>query len=222
MDLSVLTLSLQVAFVGTAVNVPVALWVSWLLVKRRIPGRFIVDVLVSLPLALPPVAVGFFLLWLLGREGPMGSTLYRLMGVEVLFTWVAAALASALVSFPLMARAVMAAMGGVDERLEMSARSLGAGPWRVLFTVTIPLAYRGILAGVLLGFVRAVSEFGATIVVAGNIPGRTQTLPSAMFTEIQLGNSGAALRLVAVSVAVAVAALIVHNWLLKRSAARRT
>ena len=210
------------AFVGTAVNVPVALWVSWLLVKRRIPGRFIVDVLVSLPLALPPVAVGFFLLWLLGREGPMGSTLYRLMGVEVLFTWVAAALASALVSFPLMARAVMAAMGGVDERLEMSARSLGAGPWRVLFTVTIPLAYRGILAGVLLGFVRAVSEFGATIVVAGNIPGRTQTLPSAMFTEIQLGNSGAALRLVAVSVAVAVAALIVHNWLLKRSAARRT
>ena len=222
MDLSVLTLSLQVAFVGTAVNVPVALWVSWLLVKRRIPGRFIVDVLVSLPLALPPVAVGFFLLWLLGREGPMGSTLYRLMGVEVLFTWVAAALASALVSFPLMARAVMAAMGGVDERLEMSARSLGAGPWRVLFTVTIPLAYRGILAGVLLGFVRAVSEFGATIIVAGNIPGRTQTLPSAMFTEIQLGNSGAALRLVAVSVAVAVAALIVHNWLLKRSAARRT
>ena len=221
MDLSVLTLSLQVAFVGTAVNVPVALWVSWLLVKRRIPGRFIVDVLVSLPLALPPVAVGFFLLWLLGREGPMGSALYRLMGVEVLFTWVAAALASALVSFPLMARAVMAAMGGVDERLEMSARSLGAGPWRVLFTVTIPLAYRGILAGVLLGFVRAVSEFGATIVVAGNIPGRTQTLPSAMFTEIQLGNSGAALRLVAVSVAVAVAALIVHNWLLKRSAARR-
>ncbi len=217
-----MTLSLQVAFVGTAVNVPVALWVSWLLVKRRIPGRFIVDVLVSLPLALPPVAVGFFLLWLLGREGPMGSTLYRLMGVEVLFTWVAAALASALVSFPLMARAVMAAMGGVDERLEMSARSLGAGPWRVLFTVTIPLAYRGILAGVLLGFVRAVSEFGATIVVAGNIPGRTQTLPSAMFTEIQLGNSGAALRLVAVSVAVAVAALIVHNWLLKRSAARRT
>ena len=222
MDLSVLTLSLQVAFVGTAVNVPVALWVSWLLVKRRIPGRFIVDVLVSLPLALPPVAVGFFLLWLLGREGPMGSTLYRLMGVEVLFTWVAAALASALVSFPLMARAVMAAMGGVDERLEMSARSLGAGPWRVLFTVTIPLAYRGILAGVLLGFVRAVSEFGATIIVAGNIPGRTQTLPSAMFTEIQLGNSGAALRLVAVSVAVAVVALIVHNWLLKRSAARRT
>ena len=217
-----MTLSLQVAFVGTAVNVPVALWVSWLLVKRRIPGRFIVDVLVSLPLALPPVAVGFFLLWLLGREGPMGSTLYRLMGVEVLFTWVAAALASALVSFPLMARAVMAAMGGVDERLEMSARSLGAGPWRVLFTVTIPLAYRGILAGVLLGFVRAVSEFGATIIVAGNIPGRTQTLPSAMFTEIQLGNSGAALRLVAVSVAVAVVALIVHNWLLKRSAARRT
>ena len=222
MDLSVLALSLQVALAATAVNVPVALWVSWLLVKRRIPGGVVVDALVSLPLALPPVAIGFFLLWLLGREGPIGSPLYRLAGVEVVFTWVAAALAAALVSFPLMARAVMAAMGGVDRRLEASARSLGAGPWRVLFTVTIPLAYRGILAGVLLGFVRAVSEFGATIVVAGNIPGRTQTLPSAMYTEIQLGRDGDALRLVAVSVAVAVAALLVHNWLLKRSAAART
>ena len=222
MDLSVLTLSLQVALVGTAINLPVALSVSWLLVKRRIPGRFLVDVLVSLPLALPPVAIGFFLLWLLGRDGPVGSPLSRLVGIDLVFTWGAAALAAALVSFPLMARAVMVAMAGVDERLEMSARSLGAGPWRVLLTVTLPLAYRGILAGVLLGFVRAVSEFGATIVVAGNIPGRTQTIPSAMFTEIQLGNDAEALRLVVVSVAIAVAALAVHNWLLKRASSGET
>ena len=212
-------LSLQVAVVATAINVPVALGVSWLVVKRKIPGSFVIDVLVSLPLALPPVAIGFFLLQLLGRDGPIGSAVREVLGVDILFTWVAAALASAVVSFPLMARAVMVAMGGVDERLEMSARSLGADARRVLFTVTIPLAYRGILAGVLLGFVRALSEFGATIIVAGNIPGRTQTLPLAMFSDIQLGHNDDAMRLVAISIALAVAALLVHNWLLKRAAA---
>lgn len=215
-----LVLSLQIALVGTAVNFPVALAVAWLVVKRRVPGGFIIDVLVSLPLALPPVAIGFFLLQLLGRDGPIGIVLREVLGVEVVFTWIAAALASAVVSFPLMARAVMVAMGGVDERLEMSARSLGAGSGRVFFTITVPLAYRGILAGVLLGFVRAVSEFGATIVVAGNIPGRTQTLPLAMFSDIQLGNNDDALRLVAVSISLAVAALLVHNWLLERATRR--
>ena len=219
MELSVLTLSLQVAVVATAINVPVALGVSWLVVKRKVPGSFVIDVLVSLPLALPPVAIGFFLLQLLGRDGPIGGAVHQVLGVDIVFTWVAAALASAVVSFPLMARAVMVAMGGVDERLEMSARSLGADARRVLFTVTIPLAYRGILAGVLLGFVRALSEFGATIIVAGNIPGRTQTLPLAMFSDIQLGHNDDAMRLVGISIALAVAALLVHNWLLKRAAA---
>jgi molybdate transport system permease protein len=219
LELSVLTLSLQVAVVATAINIPVALGVSWLVVKRKVPGSFIIDVLVSLPLALPPVAIGFFLLQLLGRDGPIGAAVHEVLGVDIVFTWVAAALASAVVSFPLMARAVMVAMGGVDERLEMSARSLGADARKVLFTVTIPLAYRGILAGVLLGFVRALGEFGATIIVAGNIPGRTQTLPLAMFSDIQLGHNDDAIRLVAISIALAVAALLVHNWLLKRAAA---
>ena len=219
MELTVLILSLQVAVVATAINIPVALGVSWLVVKRKVPGSFVIDVLVSLPLALPPVAIGFFLLQLLGRDGPIGGVVHGVLGVDILFTWVAAALASAVVSFPLMARAVMVAMGGVDERLEMSARSLGADAWRVLFTVTIPLAYRGILAGVLLGFVRALSEFGATIIVAGNIPGRTQTLPLAMFSDIQLGHNDDAMRLVGISIALAVAALLVHNWLLERAAA---
>ena len=220
MDLSIVGLTLQVAALGTAINLPIAVALSWLIVKRRVRGRFLIDLLVSLPLAVPPVAVGYFLLLMLGRESPVGSVVYGLLGVDIVFTWVAAALASAVVSFPLMARSIMVAMGGVDERLEKSARSLGAGMWRVIFTVTIPLAYRGILAGILLGFVRALSEFGATIVVAGNIPGKTQTLPLAIFTNVQLGEDDAALRLVSVSIGLAVVTLLVHNWLLERSRAQ--
>ena len=205
---------------GTAINFPVALVLSWLVAKRKVRGRFLIDVLISLPLAIPPVAIGFFLLLVLGREGPVGAVLHNLLGVDIVFTWVAASLASAVVSFPLMARTIMVAMGAVDERLETSARSLGASPWRVAFTITIPLAYRGILAGVLLGFVRALSEFGATIVVAGNIPGATQTLPLAIFDRVQLGDDDAALRLVAVSIGLAVVTLMVHNWLLERARLR--
>ena len=220
MDLHPILLTLQVAVVATLINVPLALAVSWLVVKRRVPGRILVEAVVSLPLALPPVAVGLFLLLLLGREGPIGGVLDGLLGVEIVFTWVAAALASAVVSFPLMARAIMVAMGDVDERLEMSARSLGAGPLRVAATITVPLAYRGILAGLLLGFVRALGEFGATITVAGNIPGRTQTLPLAIYQNVQTRNDDTALALAGVSIALAAATLLVHNWLLERG--RRT
>ena len=215
--LDILGLTVQIAVVGTAINLPIALGVSWLIVKRRIPGRLVFDALVSLPLAVPPVVVGYALLLLLGNRGPVGGLLNELLGVELVFTWVAAALAAAVVSFPLMARAVMVAMGGVDEHLEMAARSLGAGAVRVFFTITVPLAYRGILAGVLLGFVRAISEFGATIVVAGNIPGKTQTLPLAIYSEVLLGDDSMAMRLIAVSVALAVVTLLVHNWLLDRA-----
>jgi molybdate transport system permease protein len=196
--------------------VPLALAVSWLVVKRRVPGRILIEALVSLPLALPPVAVGLFLLLVLGRDGVIGGPLDDLLGVDIVFTWAAAAIASAVVSFPLMARAIMVAMGEVDERLEMSARSLGAGPLRVALTITIPLAYRGILAGLLLGFVRALSEFGATITVAGNIPGRTQTLSLAIYQNVQTRDDDAALALAGVSVTLAVATLLVHNWLLER------
>ncbi len=215
--LGILGLTVQIAVVGTAINLPIALGVSWLIVKRRVPGRLVFDALVSLPLAVPPVVVGYALLLLLGNEGAVGGLLDDL-GIELVFTWFAAALAAAVVSFPLMARAVMVAMGGVDERLEMAARSLGASAVRVFFTITVPLAYRGILAGVLLGFVRAISEFGATIVVAGNIPGKTQTLPLAIYSEVLLGDDAMAMRLIAVSVGLAVATLLVHNWLLDRAA----
>lgn len=214
--LQIVGLTLQVAVVGTAINLPIALCVSWLIVKRRIRGRLVVDALVSLPLAVPPVVVGYALLLLLGKNGALGGLLDRL-GVEVVFTWFAAALAAAVVSFPLMARSIMIAMGEVDERLEMAARSLGAGALRAALTITIPLAYRGILAGTLLGFVRAVSEFGATIIVAGNIPGKTQTLPLAIYSRVIAGDDALAIRLIAVSVGLAVATLLLHNHLLSRA-----
>lgn len=214
--LQIVGLTLQVAVVGTAINLPVALCVSWLIVKRRIRGRLVVDALVSLPLAVPPVVVGYALLMLLGKNGALGGLLDRL-GIEIVFTWFAAALAAAVVSFPLMARSIMIAMGEVDEQLEMAARSLGAGALRAALTITIPLAYRGILAGTLLGFVRAVSEFGATIIVAGNIPGKTQTLPLAIYSRVIAGDDALAIRLIAVSVALAVATLLLHNQLLGRS-----
>ncbi len=217
MDLSALYLTLQVATLATLIDLPVALAVSWLLVRGNVRGRVVIDVMVSLPLAIPPVAIGFFLLLLLGRQGPVGAAVHSLLGVDIVFTWVAAAFAAAIVSFPLMARTIMVAMGEVDPRLEMSARSLGAGPWRVALTITLPLAYRGILAGVLLGFVRAISEFGATITVAGNIAGRTQTLPLAIYERVQLRDDAAAMQLVLVSIALAVITLLIHDWLLRRS-----
>ena len=220
-DLSLLGLTLRVAAVATLLNLPFALAVSWLVTKKRVPGGFLIELVTSLPLALPPVVVGYFLLLVLGRGSPVGSFFSDALGLNLVFTWLAAVLASAVVSFPLMARAVMVAMAGVDERLEMSARSLGAGAWRVFATITVPLAYRGILAGVLLGFVRALGEFGATIVVAGNIPGRTQTLPLAIFSKVQLGDDATALRLVSISIALALATLLAHNWLLGRAAPSR-
>ena len=214
-------LTLRVAIVATLLNLPLALALSWLVVKKRVRGAFILEVLASLPLAVPPVVVGYMLLLLMGRRGPIGSLIEGSLGLEIAFTWIAAVLASAVVSFPLVARAVMTAMEEVDERLERSARTLGAGTVRVALTITLPLAYRGILAGVLLGFIRALSEFGATIIVAGNIPGKTQTIPLAIYDNIQLGRGEDTMSFVLVALALALATLAVHNWLLKRSRGRR-
>lgn len=210
-------LTVQAATLATILNLPIAIGLGWLIVKRRVRGAFLLDILASLPLAVPPVVVGYMLLLILGRNGPVGGALDRALGIEIVFTWVAASLAAAIVSFPLIARAVMVALSGVDERLERSARSLGAGPIRTAVTITLPIALPGILAGVLLGFIRALSEFGATIVVAGNIPGRTQTLPLAIYHNVQLGRDQEALILVAVSVLLAIATLAVHNWLVSRT-----
>ena len=204
--------------VGTLIGLPVALVVGWLLAKSSIRGKVLLDTLVTFPLVLPPVVTGYFLLILMGRNGPIGQLLHNLLGVDVVFTWVAAALAAGLVSFPLMVRAIEVAMGNVDPRLEFASRTLGAGPLRTFFGVTVPLARRGILAAVLLGFARGLGEFGATIVVAGNIPGRTQTVPLALFNRIETGDDAAALRLIAVSLILAFGALILHHRLVHRRA----
>ena len=216
MDFSLISLSLRVALVATAINLPIALLVSWILVRWKMRWMVLIDILVSLPLMLPPVAIGFFLLVILGREGFIGQIYNWIVGVDIVFTWVAASIAAAVVSFPLLVRAIMVSMQGVDPVLETVARSLGAGSFRVALTITLPLSYRGVFAGVLLGFVRALSEFGATIVVAGNIPGHTQTLPLAIYSSIQLGNDATVIRLIAVSLVLAIASLLVYNWLLRK------
>ena len=214
----VVALSLRVAVVGTLIGLPIALLVGWLLAKSSIPGKALLDTLVTFPLVLPPVVTGYFLLILLGRNGPIGQLLRDLFGIDVVFTWVAAALAAGLVSLPLMVRAIEVAMANVDPRLEFASRTLGAGPLRTFLGVTIPLARRGILAAVLLAFARGLGEFGATIVVAGNIPGRTQTIPLALFNRIETGDDAAAVRLITVSLILAFASLLLHHRLVQRRA----
>ncbi len=218
-ELRVIALSLQVAALGTALGLPVALLLGWLLAKSNVPGKAALDTVVSFPLVLPPVVTGYFLLLVLGRDGPIGAAARALFGVDVVFTWVAAALAAGLVAMPLMVRSIEIAMSGVDPRLELAARSLGAGPLRTFFTVTIPLAHRGILAAVLLAFARGLGEFGATIVVAGNIPGSTQTVPLFIFNRLQVGDDAAAVRLIVASLVLAFAALAVHQRLARRAVA---
>lgn len=216
-DISIILLSLRVALVATAITLPLAMATAWLLVRRNPRGRIVIEVLVSMPLALPPVVIGFGLLWIFSPTGVLGGAIDGIFGRDVVFTWVAGSLAAAIVSFPLVVRTFMVALEGVDIRLEAAARSLGAGPWRTFYTVTVPLAYRGLIAGSLLGFVRALSEFGATIVVAGNIPGQTQTLPLGIFTRLQAGDDELAIRLIIISVVLAAGSLLIHNYLLARA-----
>ena len=216
LDIPIVAFSLQVAFVATGVTLPIGLITAWLLVRKDFRGKFALDVLVSLPLALPPVVVGDVLLWIVGTHGWVGQLSHWLFGSTLAFTWFAAVLASSVVSFPLVVRSFTVALAGVDPRLEVAAKGLGAGSLRTFLTVTLPLAQRGVIAGVLLGFVRALSEFGATIIVAGNIPGRTQTVPTAIFTRISSGDTNSAWRLAIVSLVLGVIALGVHNWLLNR------
>ena len=217
MLLEISLLTFQVAIVATAINFPFAILVGWLIGRKNIRGSMFLEILVSLPLALPPVVVGYALLIVFGERGPIGSFTSSLFGYELVFTWFAASLAAAIVSFPLMVRSIIVSMSSIDDQLENSARVLGAGPLRTFLTVTIPLSYHGIVAGLLLGFVRSLSEFGATIIVAGNIPGRTQTLPLALFSKIQLGENGEAVRLMIACVTLAVITLAVHHFLLSKS-----
>ena len=185
---------------------------AWLLARRRFPGKAIVETLVSLPLVVPPVATGLLLLWIFGRRGPIGRLLDGI-GVEVVFTWRAVVMAMAVMGLPLLVRTARAGFEQVTRRYEQIAETLGAGPWRIFRTVTLPLASRNILAGALLGFSRALGEFGATIVVAGSIPGRTRTLAVGIYSYTETGQDRQAAVLLVVSLALAFTAVLVSNRL---------
>jgi molybdate transport system permease protein len=214
---SALRLSLKVALASSLAGLPVATVVAYLLARHRFCGRAVVEVFINLPLVLPPVVTGYILLVCLAPTGPIGAVLLRWFGLKVVFTWVAAALASAVVSFPLMVRAMHVAFRGVDRGLELAASSLGAGPFRRFFTVSLPLARSGIAAALVLGFARSLGEFGATIMVAGNIEGITRTMPLAIYTQAnQAGGMEAVWRLVAISIVMAAAALVVCDYFERR------
>jgi molybdate transport system permease protein len=214
-DLSILGLSLEVAGTATIAILPVGILLAWLLAGWRGQGRVLVESILTLPLVLPPTAIGILLLMLLSKESAVGRALAGL-GVEIVFTWRAAVLASAVMSLPLLVRSARTAFEEVDPRLLAVARTLGDGPLRVFRRVALPLAWRGIVAGALLAFCRALGEFGATILIAGNIPGRTQTLALAIFHRSQVGRDADALRLVAVVCFVALAAVYVTERLGRR------
>ena len=214
-DLGILVLTLRIAAISTLAIAPLALAAGWALARWRSPARAIVDTALSLPLVLPPTAVGLLLLGLLRRPGPVGNSLDR-AGIDVLFTWKAVALATAVMSFPLFVRPVRDAFAEIDPRLLALARSLGRPPVAVFATVALPIAWRGIATGLVLAFSRALGEFGATILVAGNIPGRTQTLALAIFHRTQIGQDAAAMRLVLLTVLLAFAAIWATELLSRR------
>ena len=210
-----LELSLGVALLATLAILPPGLFAAYLLARYRGPGKGLLETVLSLPLVLPPTAIGIFLLDLLARRSPLGRFLDA-RGIDVLFTWKAVLIATSVIAFPLLVRSARAAFEDVDPRLVGIARSLGVSPLAAFFRVTLPLAWRGVLAGVVLAFARALGEFGATIMVAGNIPGRTQTLALAIFHENQIGHDDRAQVLAGVTVALAFAALWTAEALSRR------
>lgn len=214
---SALLLSLRVSLWSVAIMLLPGIAVAWLLARRKFHGKVLVDALVHLPLVLPPVVVGYLLLLLLGRRGWVGRWLYDHWDVQIAFTWKAAAIASAVMGFPLLVRAARLAIELVDPRIEQAARTLGSNPWRVFLTVTLPLSIPGVLAGVVLAFARSLGEFGATITFAGNIEGVTRTLPVAVYTYTQVpGGDAPAMRLVLVSIVISLAALVGSELLARR------
>lgn len=199
MDLFPIWLSLQVSLMATALTLLVGVPVAWLLARRRFPGRDLLEALVVLPLILPPTVLGYYLLLVIGSQGPVGRAL-AVAGFELAFTWRAAVLAAAVGSIALLIKSAQAGFETVDARLEQAARTLGSSEWNVFWSVTLPLAWRSVLAGTVLAFCRAVGEFGITLMVAGNIPGKTQTLPLAIYDRVQANAMGEANALALIAV----------------------
>jgi molybdate transport system permease protein len=211
--------TLATAALATMLMLPPGLLLAWLLARGRFRGRVLLDTVVSLPLVMPPVATGLVLLMLVAPRGPLGRLLAR-GGVVVVFTWKAVVLAMTVMGLPLLVRTARAGIEQVDRRYESAASTLGAGPLRVFFTVTLPLARPAVIAGAVLGFARALGEFGATIMIAGSIPGSTRTLAVAIYSFAETGRDREAAVLVGISAAIAFAALCVSNWMTSRGGAR--
>ena len=221
LEIEALGLSLRVAFWAVLVSLPPGIAVAWLLARREFPGKALVDGIVHLPLVVPPVVIGYLLLVSLGRRGAIGGWLFDTFGITLIFTWKGAAVASAVMAFPLLVRAIRLSLEAVDRRLETAARTLGASPAQVLFGITLPLTAPGILAGVVLAFARSLGEFGATITFVSNIPGETRTLPIALYSVLQTPDGEqAATRLAVISIVLALAALFASEWVARRLAAR--
>lgn len=210
-------LSLLVAAVAVVVSLPFGIALGWLLARRKFRGKALVETLLNLPLILPPVVTGYLLLVTFGTRGPLGRCLYEWFGIRIVFDWKGAALASAVVSFPLMVRAIRVAFTMVDHRLEDAARTLGAGPLDTFFSVSLPPARPGIIAGCVLAFARSMGEFGATIMIAGSIPGETRTIPLFIFNLLEApGGAEAARRIVIISIVIGAAALMMSEYLERR------
>ena len=215
---AVVRLSLKVSAVAVGLCLPLAFALAWALARGRFSGKVILDAVVHLPLVLPPVVTGWFLLIAFGPQGPAGRWLESLLGLSFMFRWTGAALAAAVMALPLMVRAMRLSIEAVDQRLEQAAMTLGASRWRTFRTITLPLALPGVIAGVVLGFARSLGEFGATITFVSNIPGETQTLPLAIYSALQVpGAEPQVLRLVVVSVLLSLGALIVSEALARRT-----
>jgi molybdate transport system permease protein len=216
-----IALSLRVASVATLVATPLGIAVAWLLARRQFWGKSLVDALIHLPLVLPPVVTGYVLLLTFGRRGLVGAWLAEHLGLVFAFRWTGAALACGVMAFPLLVRPIRLSIEAVDRKLEQAADTLGAAPWKVFLSITLPLALPGVLAGMVLGFAKAIGEFGATITFVSNIPGETQTIASAIYSLIQSPDGDrAALRLLVVSTVIALASLVVSEWFAQRALKR--
>ena len=216
-EMTAIGLSLKVAMVAALASLPFGVAVAWLLARKRFPGKAVLDALVHLPLVLPPVVMGYALLVVFGNQGPGGRWLHDTLGITLAFRWTGAALACAVMGFPLMVRAIRLSIENVDRKLEQAAATLGAAPWRVFLTVTLPLAWPGLVAGAALAFAKALGEFGATITFVSAIPGETQTLSAAIYGLMQVpGGEAGIWRLAAVSLLISLGALLLSEWLVRR------
>lgn len=216
-EITAIVLSVKVALVAAVASLPLGVACGWLLARREFPGKALFDALLLLPLVMPPVVTGYVLLIAFGNQGVLGQWLRETLGIQLAFRWTGAALACAVMGFPLMVRAIRLSIEATDRRLEAAAATLGAAPWRVFFTVTLPLAWPGLVAGAVLAFAKALGEFGATITFVSNIPGQTQTFSAAIYGLLQVpGGEAGIWRLTAVAFVISLLALLLSEWLVRR------